>query len=405
MRIFQTPLALLTLAAILGGACTVQATSETTTLADTRSASAHAAAETVATENTEYTEIRIVQLASGLEHPWGMAFLPDGRILVTERPGRLNVVDNGQVTAIAGVPEVNAQGQGGLLDIALHPDYETNGWIYLTYSKANGNGETATALARGRLEGDALVEVEDLFVQNRYSQPGRHYGSRLAWTPDGKLLMSIGDRGVEPPRAQDSSDHAGTLLRLNDDGSVPADNPFVGNPDVLDEIYAYGLRNVQSLVVHPTTGEIWVADHGPRGGDKLNRIEAGNNYGWPILTRGLDYGTENPIDEALGRRAEGELAGITEPFYEFLPTHAPSGLALVTSEQFPAWQGNLLVGGLRSERIRRVVFNPEDVLHEEELLLQKVGRIRDVRQGPDGYIYVLQDASEGGLYRVEPAEG
>jgi glucose/arabinose dehydrogenase len=352
----------------------------------------------IGTEDTEYEEIRLVEVVSGLEHPWSMAFLPDGQILVTEKPGRLNIVNNGEIIEISGIPEVNTEGQGGLLDVAIHPAYEENGWIYLTYSKPNGNGETATALARGRLEENTLVDVEDLFVQNLYSQPGRHYGSRLAWTNDGKLLMSIGDRGVEPPRAQDLNDHAGTLLRLNDDGSVPDDNPFVDNPEVLDEIYAYGLRNIQGMVVNRATGEIWVTDHGPRGGDELNRIEAGNNYGWPVVTRGLDYDTEEPISEAKARRMEG----MSEPFYEFLPTHPPSGLALVSAERFSAWQGNLLAGGLSSERIRRVVFDENEVLHEEELLLGKVGRIRDVREGPDGNIYVLNDESNASLYRIEP---
>lgn len=352
----------------------------------------------VDTEDTEYEEIRLVEVVSGLEHPWSMAFLPDGRILVTERSGRLNMITNGELTQISGVPEVSAESQGGLLDVVIHLAYSEKGWIYLTYSKSNDNGETATALARGRLEGNTLVDVEDLFVQNLYSQPGRHYGSRLAWTNDGKLLMSIGDRGVEPSRAQALNDHAGTLLRLNDDGSVPDDNPFVNDPEALDEIYAYGLRNIQGMVVDRATGEIWVTDHGPRGGDELNRIEAGNNYGWPIVTRGLDYDTENPISEAQARRMEG----MTEPFYEFLPTHAPSGLALVSADRFPAWQGNLLAGGLNSERIRRVVFDENEVLHEEELLLGKVGRIRDVREGPDGNIYVLNDESNASLYRIEP---
>jgi glucose/arabinose dehydrogenase len=353
----------------------------------------------VAIENTEYEEIRIVKVANGLENPWAMAFLPDGRILVTERVGRLHLVENDTVTEVSGVPEVQAQGQGGLLDVVLHPAYEETGWIYLTYSKPNGNGETATALARGRLEGTTLVDVEDLFVQNRYSEPGRHYGSRLAWTTDGKLLMTIGDRGAEPPRAQDLTDHAGSLIRLNDDGSIPEDNPFVGDDNALGELYAYGLRNLQGLVVDPETNTIWATDHGPRGGDELNRIEAGNNYGWPLVTRGLDYGTEGPFPDAVTRRMEG----MTEPFHEFLPTHAPSGLALVTADRFPAWQGNLLVGGLRSERIRRVIFDENEVLHEEELLLGTVGRIRDVREAPDGYIYVLSDEENGAIYRIEPA--
>ncbi|PSB20509.1 hypothetical protein C7B61_06565 [filamentous cyanobacterium CCP1] len=399
--VVKTQIAIVGFAILLGIGCTVQKDANEVSAAEQQDAIASSNGLVELTENTEYETIRVVEVAGGLEHPWSFAFLPDGQILVTERSGRLNLLTNGEVTEITGIPELQSQGQGGLLEVSVHPNYEETGWIYLTYSKPNGNGETATALARGRLEGTTLVDVEDIFVQNRYSQPGRHYGSRLAWTTDGKLLMTIGDRGSEPPRAQDLTDHAGSLLRLNDDGSVPEDNPFVNNDEALDEIYAYGLRNIQGMIVDPATNEIWVTDHGPRGGDELNRIEPGNNYGWPLVTLGLDYGTEDPFPDAVARRMEG----LTEPFYEFLPTHAPSGLALITADRFPAWQGNLLVGGLRSERIRRVVFDDSEVLHEEELLLGKIGRIRDVREAPDGTIYVLTDESNGGLYRIEPGNG
>lgn len=399
MRFRQIPL--LTLTLMFGAVCATPAIAAAADSDETlRTQNLGENFREVATEETQYEDIRIVEIVSGLEHPWALAFLPDGRFLVTERPGRLNIVDNGNVIEVSGVPEVNAENQGGLLDLALHPDYATNGWIYMTYSKPNGNGETATALARGRLDGTTLVDVEDVFVQDRYSEPGQHYGSRLAWTTDGKLLMTIGDRWFEPLRAQELNDHAGSVLRLNDDGSAAADNPFVGNPEVLDEIFTYGNRNIQALTVNQQTGEIWAVDHGPRGGDLIYPLEAGNNYGWPIVTRGLDYETEAPIDEAIAR----QLAGVTEPFHEFLPTHAPSGVTLVTADQFPSWQGNMLVGGLASQRIRRVVFNQQEVLHEEELLLQTVGRIRDVREGPDGHIYVLTDESDGGLYRIEAAD-
>jgi len=400
MTIKTQPLVSILPVVLLIGACAAANGSppEITADSDRESASsAIAAAETLDTFDTEYETFELVQLASGLVHPWGIAFLPDGRILITERPGRLQLWENGELTEIAGIPEVNAQGQGGLLDVAVHPDVEDNGWIYLTYAKPDGNGQTATALGRARLEGSGLEDWEDIFVQNRYSQPGRHYGSRLAWAQDGTLLMTIGDRGSEPPRSQDLNDHAGKVLRLNDDGSIPSDNPFVDDPDALDEIYAYGVRNTQGMVVDPGSGDIWTTDHGPRGGDEINRIEAGLNYGWPLVTRGLDYGSEGPFPDAINRRMEG----VVEPFYEFLPTHAPSGLAWVSGDTFPAWEGNLLAGGLRSERIRRVVFDEQEVLHEEELLLQEVGRIRDVRQGADGYIYVLTDESDGTLYRLE----
>ncbi len=349
--------------------------------------------------STEYEDIRLVKVAGGLEHPWGLAFLPDNRMLVTEKPGRLNIVENGEVTEISGVPEVQAQNQGGMLDVSVHPDYEENGWIYLTYSKPNDGDNTATAVARAQLEGTSLTNLEDIFIQDRYSSPGRHYGSRIAWANDGTMYVSIGDRGADPPRSQDLGDHAGTLLRLNDDGSVPDDNPFVGQDGVLPEIFSYGHRNIQGLVVDPETGDIWGTEHGPRGGDELNLIEATNNYGWPTASLGRAYGDDRSFHAGTETR---HREGMVDPVYELLPTHAPSGLALVTSDQFPNWQGNLLAGGLRSERIRRLVIEDYEVIHEEELLLGEIGRIRDVREGPDGYIYVLNDHSESGIFRIEP---
>ncbi|HUG99887.1 MAG TPA: PQQ-dependent sugar dehydrogenase [Gammaproteobacteria bacterium] len=345
---------------------------------------------------TQYERIRVVRIIGGLENPWSVAFLPDGRFLVTERPGRLNIVAEGGATPVSGLPGIHAMRQGGLLDVSLHPDFDENGWVYLTYSKGDADGD-ATALGRGRLDGTRLVEFEELFVQDRASAPGIHYGSRIAWLADGTLLMSIGDRGTEPPRAQDPLDHAGKVLRLDADGNAPADNPFAGRDDVKPEVYTLGHRNIQGLVVVPDSGDVWAVEHGPRGGDELNRIRAGDNYGWPQVSRARDYRTQAQFGEARSRE------GFVDPVYEFLPTHAPSGLALVTRDRFPRWRGDLLVGGLRSERIRRVVLEDGEVVHEEELLLGIVGRIRDVREGPDGYIYVLSDESDGGLYRIEPA--
>jgi aldose sugar dehydrogenase len=343
---------------------------------------------------TQYHEIRVVRVVGGLEHPWAVAFLPDGRYLVTERPGRLNVVADGRATPVAGVPAVHAFRQGGLLDVSLHPDFEKNGWVYLTYSKGDSDG-TTTALGRGVLDGTRLVGFEELFVQDRLSEPGRHYGSRIAWLADGTLLLSIGDRGADPPRAQDPGDHAGKLLRLNADGSVPEDNPSGGGGDAHPEVYSLGHRNIQGLVVTPD-GKIWATEHGARGGDELNLIQPGENYGWPVITLSRDYRTEEQYGEARSRE------GYVDPVYEFLPTLAPSGLALVSGERFPRWRGNLLAGGLRAERIRRVVLEDGVVVHDEELLLGLVGRIRDVREGPDGHIYVLSDEEDGGLYRIEP---
>lgn len=357
-----------------------------------------AAPEVVVDEmRTQYQKIRLVKLAGGLERPWAVAFLPDGSFLVTEKPGRLQHVRDGSKTEIGGLPEITAIRQGGLLDVSLHPDFADNRWVYLSYAKG-GEGGTALALGRGRLEGDRLAGFEELFVQDRFSGPGRHYGSRIAWLPDGTLLLSIGDRGSDPPRAQDPKDHAGKLLRLTADGGVPEDNPFVGVEGFYPEIWSLGHRNIQGMVVAPGGAPIWATEHGPRGGDELNLIQPGVNYGWPIVSRARQYGDESPYGEARSR------AGFEDPVYEFLPTLAPSGLALITTDRFPTWRGNLLAGGLGAERIRRVVIEQGEVVHEEELLLGVIGRIRDVREGPDGLVYVLSDSADGGLYRIEPVD-
>ncbi|TVQ38528.1 MAG: PQQ-dependent sugar dehydrogenase [Wenzhouxiangella sp.] len=348
---------------------------------------------------SEYQAIAVEKIADGLEHPWSIAFLPGGDMLVTERPGYLNRIDaDGNKTRIKGTPDVHVRNQGGLMEVALHPDFADNRFVYLTYSKANGD-DTATALARGRLEGDALVDLEDIFVQDRYSSPGRHYGSKLAWMPDGTLLMSIGDRGTEPERAQDLGDHAGKLLRLTEDGGVPDDNPFVGHDGVLPEIYTYGNRNIQGLLVHPETGQIWATEHGPRGGDELNLLEPGNNYGWPVVSRGLDYRTQ----ERYSSKAVYSRDDMVEPIIDWTPSLAASGLAIVPQDSdFEMWRGDLLAGGLRSEQIRRVHFVDGIPWHQEELIRGQVGRIRDVRIGPDGNIYVVTDHSDGALYRISP---
>lgn len=348
--------------------------------------------------STEYQPVELSKVIDGLEHPWSIAFLPDGRMLVTERPGYLNIIDgDGDRKRISGVPDVVARGQGGLLEVSLHPDFDNNGYVYLTYSKGDDNGDTATALARGRFEGDELHDIEDVFVQNRYSDPGRHYGSRLAWLPDGTLLMSIGDRGVEPPRAQDPGDHAGKLLRLNDDGSVPGDNPFVDDDDTASEIYSMGHRNIQGLIVHPDSGEIWATEHGPRGGDELNKVEAGKNYGWPVQSRGRDYRTGEQFGDSVRDHPD-----MVNPIIDWTPSLAASGLVVLSDDRFSAWQGNLLAGGLRAEHIRRIVFQEGEPVHQEELLREKVGRIRDLRVGPDGDVYIATDSSDGAIYRLSP---
>jgi aldose sugar dehydrogenase len=348
--------------------------------------------------STEYQPLRLVRVASNLENPWAVAFLPGGRMLVSERPGRLQLIDGEQRTEVSGLPQIHAQNQGGLLDVVPHPDHGTNGWIYFTYSKGNAEA-TVPALGRARLEGSRLVGWEDLFQSNTPTSPGRHYGSRILFLPDGTLLMTIGDRGATPARAQDTRDHSGTVVRLNADGSVPRDNPFVGNPEYAPEIFAYGFRNIQGIVRHPDTGDLWATDHGARGSDLLHRIEPGRNYGWPDFTLSRDYRTQRQFGDS--RR---QPDGFATPVFEFLPTLAPSGLAIVRSGTFhETWNGNLLAGGLRAQRILRLVIEDREVVHVEELLLHRVGRIRDVRQGPDGSIYVVTAEEDGALYRVEPA--
>ncbi len=349
---------------------------------------------------SEYEQFRLVKVVDGLTHPWAVGFLPDGRKLVTERPGAIYVVEDGSKTALEGLPEVHVANQGGMLDIVVHPDYEDNGWIYMTYSKGDSDG-TVPALARARLDGNSLVDFEELFESNTYTSPGRHYGSRVVFLDDGTLLMTIGDRGAEPMRSQDTQDHSGTVVRLNADGSVPEDNPFVDDDDYAPEIWSYGHRNIQGIVKHPETGQIWATEHGPRGSDELNLIEPGNNYGWPVVTLGRDYRTEGEFGDARSR--DHQAYGMKPPVFEFLPTLAPSGLAVVHGDSFGNWDGNLLAGGLRAQRILRLVVEDSEVVHAEELLLRRIGRIRDVRQGPDGNIYILNGQSDAALYRLEPA--
>jgi aldose sugar dehydrogenase len=349
--------------------------------------------------STEYQKLRLVRVAGGLEHPWAVAPLPDGRLLVTERPGRLLLIDGESRTEVTGVPTVHARNQGGLLDVTLHPDFATNGWIYLTYSKADGD-MTTTALARARLDGSRLADMRDIFVTNARGQPGGHYGSRVVFLDDGTLLMSVGDRMRQPERAQDTRDHAGSIVRLTADGSVPQDNPFVGNDAFAPEIYSFGHRNIQAMTRHAGTGEVWVFEHGPRGSDLLHRISAGRNYGWPDVTPGRHYQDQRPFSETR------ESAAVAGPVHEFVITLAPSGLTAVNGGAWHStWQGNLLGGALRGERMIRMVIEDGVLVHAEELLLGTIGRIRDVRMAGNGNIYVVTDHEDGGLYRIEPVAG
>lgn len=353
---------------------------------------------------SEYQAMQIERIATGFEHPWAIALLPDGGALITERPGRLSRLDaSGQQHEVSGLPAIEAIRQGGLLDVILHPDYESNALVYITYVAETGrdnNGQTltSTTLARARLNGQSLADFEVLFQDSDPAPPGRHYGSRLAWLPDGTLLMSIGDRGINPPRAQDLGDYAGTLLRLNADGSVPQDNPFLDHAYAKPEIFAYGLRNIQGLWVDADNGDIWASDHGPRGGDELNLIVAGGNYGWPTVSLGRDYRTQAQFGDSV-RSKEGMI----DPLVDWTPSIAPSGLTRVSGEHWPRWDGNIISGGLRSEQLRRVVFENGIAVHEEPLITGLIGRIRDVRTGPDGSLWVVTDQADGAVYRISPA--
>lgn len=361
------------------------------------SASVCAHATEDATFESEGERFRVVTLVRGLHHPWGLAFLPGGDILVSERRGRLLRVDGKSLSArsVSGVPPVAAVGQGGLLDVALHPNFDANQLVYFSFAGADQSG-VGTEVARGRLEGDALADVEVIFRALPKSGGGRHFGSRLLFAKDGRLLITLGDRG-ERPRAQDLGDHAGSVIRIDDDGSVPPDNPFVSTAGARPEIYTYGNRNVQGIALDPATGTVWAHEHGPQGGDEVNVLVAGRNYGWPVITYGRNYGFGTRIGEGTHKE------GMQQPLYQWTPSIAPSGMAFYTGERFPAWRGNLFVGALKYRLVARLEVSNGRIVHEERLLENVLGRIRDVRTGPDGYIYLLTDESDGVIARLEPA--
>jgi glucose/arabinose dehydrogenase len=341
-------------------------------------------------------EFVVYTLTDELEHPWGMAFLPDGRILVTERPGRLRLIENNKLhpEPVTGLPRIAASGQGGLLDIALHPEYKDNGWVYLSFS-AEGRGGLGTEVVRGKLKGMQLVAVEPIFRVERKSRGGRHFGSRLLFDRKAFLYITLGERG-ERPRAQDLADHAGSVIRLHDDGTIPNDNPFVGKEGVKPEIYSYGHRNPQGMALHPQSGEIWIHEHGPQGGDEINIIQPGRNYGWPVITYGVNYGWGTKIGEGTHK------PGMEQPLYYWDPSIAPSGMTFYDGDKFPQWKGNLFVGALKFKLLVRLELDNAGVVKEHRLLQGEYGRIRDVRTGPDGYLYLLSDENRGRLLRLEP---
>ena len=356
-----------------------------------------AAAERLGTYTTDKQRFHLVKVTEGLEHPWGLAFLPDGRMLVTERPGRLRIVADGWLVPepVAGVPEVWNDGQGGLLDVALHPGFAENGLVYLSYSSPDDDDDAATAVARGRLVGDRLEDVEEIYVALPRDDNGRHFGSRLVFA-DGYLFVSAGDRG-DSDRAQELDDPAGSIIRLHDDGRVPEDNPFVGTAGARPELYSVGHRNPQGMTLEAATGRIYAIEHGPKGGDELNLIEPGVNYGWPVITHGKSY-----MGFKIGEGTRKE--GMAQPVHYWVPSISPSGLMIYDADRFPAWQGSFFAGALSGELVVRLEVAGGKVVVEERMLEDLEERFRDVRQGPDGLIYLLTDHPEGMLLRLEPAD-
>ncbi|MGR8918149.1 MAG: PQQ-dependent sugar dehydrogenase [Gammaproteobacteria bacterium] len=347
--------------------------------------------------DSEEHAFRVTIVARDLAHPWGMAFLPDGRMLVTERGGSLRLVgQDGSVSApLAGVPRSDEVGQGGLLDVTLHPGFEDNRLVYLSLA-VRGEGGAGTEVVRARFDGDALADAQTIFRALPKFAGGRHFGSRLLFLPDGTLLVTLGDRGHRP-NGQNLGTHPGSIIRINDDGSVPADNPLVGLDGVRPEIYTYGNRNVQGITIEPGSGTVWAHEHGPQGGCEVNEIVAGSNYGWATITYGRNYGTGTRIGDGETRE------GVRPPALQWTPSIAPSGLAYYDGDSFPAWRGNLFAGSLKFDMVSRLVLEGGRIVHEERLLEGALGRIRDVRQGPDGYLYLLTDSRRGVLARLEPA--
>lgn len=339
----------------------------------------------------------IETIAEGLDHPWGLAFLPDGAMLVTERVGRLRLIAADgklQTQPITGVPPVFAKGQGGLLDIALDPDFAKNRLIYLSYAAGTAKAN-ATRLARARFTGRALERVEVLFEVNPRKATSAHFGGRIAFLPDGTLLLTLGEGYDYKDAAQDLASDLGKIVRLNRDGTVPADNPFVGKAGVRPEIYTYGHRNVQGLVVDGTSGRIYAHEHGPKGGDELNLLRPGANYGWPVITYGIDY-SGLPISRYQKK------AGMEQPIVYWVPSIAPSGMTLYTGQAFAEWRGDMFIGALAGMQVRRLDLREGAVIGQEILFAQLEERIRDVRQSPDGSLILLTDSSDGRVLRVRP---
>ncbi len=351
-------------------------------------------------------DYRIVTVVEGLVNPWAMAFLPNGDMLVTERPGRLRIVRDGKLleSPVEGLPDIYVRGQGGLLDVVAHPEFGSNRILYISYSKPQGGSESTTSIIRARFENDTLHDVEEIFEAD--SQGRGHYGSRIVFDGEGHIFFSVGDRQVRPSGdleahpAQDPSTHHGTINRLMEDGTVPADNPFIGQEEVEPSVYSYGHRNPQGMIFDKTTGNLWLTEHGPQGGDEVNLVLEGANYGWPVVGYGVNYGSGSAIHAATMRE------GWENPRHIWVPSIGTSGLMMYDGEQFPAWRGDLFAGGLTGEILVRISLDG-DVVTGVENLVQRLGRVRDVRQGPDGFIYLALEDRRGNpsdIVRLEPVD-
>ncbi|WP_348812131.1 PQQ-dependent sugar dehydrogenase [Flavobacterium maritimum] len=343
--------------------------------------------------NEEVKKYRFETIASDIAIPWGMTWLPDGALLVTEKSGALYHVKNGTKTEIKNVPKVYNRGQGGLLDIALHPDYAKNGWLYITFSSDDGEGEGGnTKLIRAKLLDGSLTQIEDLYKASPNTTKGHHFGSRIAFDNEGYLYFSVGDRGNNLENPQDIKRDGGKIYRLHDDGRIPADNPFAGQAGAKEAVYSFGHRNPQGLAKNPVTGAIWSHEHGPQGGDEINIIKKGANYGWPLVTYGIDYDGSIISNET-------QKEGIENPIYYWLPSIAPCGMAFVTSGRYPDWKGHLLVGSLKFKYLELVKLKGDAVVGRQKIALD-IGRLRNVAQGPDGYIYIGVEGK--GILKILP---
>jgi glucose/arabinose dehydrogenase len=354
---------------------------------------------TAQTYKSSAGQLKVETVVSGLANPWAFVFLPDGRMLVTERPGRLRIAStDGKLSApLPGLPKMFVLSQGGLHDLALDRNFTQNKTIYFCFAEPHEGGGGHTALARARLAADRLEDVKVIFRQDGPPSSGRHFGCRIVQTPDNNLILTMGDHGSYPKEAQNLANHVGKTVRVRPDGSVPDDNPFVERKDAKPEIWTYGNRNVQGAALHPVTGRVWAHEHGPQGGDEINILEKGKNYGWPVIGYGVNYG---------GAKIHEETAkpGMEQPIKYWVPSIAPSGMAFYQGSLFPAWRGNLLVGALRDQMLVRLSLDGEKVTGEERFLQGLRERIRDVRVGPDGAIYLATDSSNGRILRVKPAD-